>query len=290
MAPELGTTTHHPWWERVLVFFTRIFWICLAAITLVALWISLSGRWHWHQIKEKMLAHGEKFTMVELAPPPQPDEGNFFADPIWITTAAATTPADLLKQKPDAEEIATLRKKFPAFAGLPFDNSRTSIVLRARKLLSRSGNEAMRRDYPAFVLTVLAPLTPLLARINDLLQRPHAWFPLNYADGIAMKQPHVSPLLTLGQAFYLRAEAEIELGQNEAACRDTVTIVHLSRTISTEPDLISYLVRASLLAMVVTPIDQGIKTHQWTDPELVLFEHELQREDLLPGFALALRG
>jgi len=288
------------------LFFTATVLVTLAV--LVASWLGFQGRREWNQTKTELLARGEKLSVTELAPPPIADQLNFFSDPLWaevVTQHVAqpdgtfrnvpAVPPDkqqfaLFKQRPTAEEAATLREKYPAFAKLSYTDTRITIGLRARSLVAHEADTDSAAQFSAFTFALLAPLSPLLGHIEELSHRPGARFPLHYEEGLSLYIPHVTGLLSSAQAFLLRATANIRVHNGPDAFSDSLTLIRLSRVNANEPFLICHLVRISIVSMALSIIDEGIKAHVWTDAQLIDFERILPRDDLPMGLALSLRG
>ncbi len=297
------------WWKQGLRFLFFAFVILVTLLGLAASWISWQGRREWSETKKELLARGEKLSLIELAPPPVPDAENFFADPMWTELQTKVSflpdgsqhtdwfvPPDkwqlaLLKAKPSEEEVVALKQKFPAFEKADFTTSRIDIARKERYRVMKSDDAEERNELPGFTMAVLEPLVPLMAKIADLQRRPAARAPVRYEDGFFAALEHLEPLLRLGQGLQFRTLAEIQLRQEQAAAADIFVIITLSRTLETEPFLISQLVRYALLSLAIRlPLEEGITAHVWTDAELQDFERNLQKEDLISGFIHSLRS
>lgn len=293
--------------KRALRFLLFTVILLVTLVVLAASWLAFQGRREWNQTKNDLLARGEKLSVVELAPPPIPDQLNFFSDPLWAEIVnqrlsqpdgtfrnQPAVPPDqqqlaLLKQKPTAEEVAALKQKYPAFAKLSFSEPRITIGLRARSSVARGTDSSAAEQLPAFILALLEPLGPFLNHIAELSERPGARFSLDYQGGLSANIPHVTAALSLAQAFSLRATAHVRTQQGAAAFPDCLTLLRLSRVNANEPFLICHLVRISLVGMLLAVIDEGIKAHVWKDAQLATFQRMLP-QDLAAGLALSLRG
>ncbi len=297
------------WWKKGLRFLIFAFVIALTLLVLAASWISWQGRREWSETKKDLLARGEKLSLIEQAPPPVPDAENFFADPMWMEelqwgwvtlpdgskSYESVVPENkkqlhVLSEAPSEEEVAGLKRRFPRYGRIWFEgSSRLRIVNDAEGMISPAGDE-QGKEWAAFSLAMLEPCASLMNRVETLLQRPKANFAVEYDSGFSASLPQIRPMQGLAQAFALRARAELRLGQNQDAFRDTLAILRLSRTVEAEPMMTPYDLRLSMLSNVTTLIEIGIASHSWTDEELAAFEQELQGADLVSSLANILRG
>lgn len=289
------------WWKTVL---KGVLFLTIAFITVMALllsWISFEGRRELARVKADLLARGEKLSLAELVPPPIPDEQNFFADPMWeeladvVERESSVGPYKLprlekgkrlldgLNRPLTDEERKSLEEKFPKFA--PIDSKKGNLNI-AREAWKASPEEGTAE----FVLATLAFSQPVISRIQHLAQRPEARFPLSYENAFMTGMEHFSYLLSAAQWFHQRGLVSLKMGYNESAGKDALTIFRLADTLSSEPYLISFLVRVSIDSLGLDIINKGIKAHVWTDVELRAFEHVLAAQDVPAWFAVALRG
>ncbi|CAN5517754.1 hypothetical protein BH09VER1_BH09VER1_51270 [soil metagenome] len=297
------------WLRRGLKFLLFAVVVVVTLLVLAGSVISYQGRREWDATKRELLAKGEKLSLVELAPPPIPDEMNFFADPIWEEivvkpgklengvrhSGEPVVPLDkqqlgILKRLLPKEEVEALKKKYPQFAdklGLSSTPTEGTLSLWQK---TKDHDEAWRHELADLTLAMLKPAEPLMDRTLELLRRPAARFPTDYEAGVFANQPHVGMLLTLGQVFLQRSRAELQLGQSGLARRDVLAILGLSHTVRADVFLISYLVRCSLVGMATKVVEEGVAAHRWSEEDLVVLERAFGDEDLLPGLVRSLRG
>jgi len=298
-------TPKKAWWKTTLKAAAFLFAALVTLIALALSWFSLEGRRDLDRIKKELLARGEKLSILELVPPPIPDEQNFFADPMWdelvdlVETDSFPYKSTRLKGSErqlggfnrslsDAER-QSLESEFPEFAPIDASAKNIQIAREVWRTADKEGEEDRRRA-AEFVLAVLSYSEPVISRIEQLAQRPEARFPVNYEDGMFALIEHVIPLLSVGQLLSVRGEAELELGRRDAARRDALAILRLARTLQDEPLQISSLVELSIDLLSVVVIEQGIKGHRWTDADLIDFERVLAQMNVPRRAALVLRG
>lgn len=280
--------------------------VILGLIVLLLLGISLKGRWDLVVTKKQLLAQGEKLTLAELTPPLVPDAENFFADPMWVEledlvpsndNLGTLTPRipkgerqlDGLSRLLTEEESATLAREFPEFASLLAQAPEIGASRKARNAAEKEPDVDRKRT-AEFILAVQTAADPLLTRILTLTERTGANFPIRARDRSAADLWPMQYLLSVGQFLGLKAWAEIELGQADAARRHISAMLRLSDILVTDPMLFSLMVRTSLVSIALLPVNEGIKSHLWTDTDLREFENRLAPIDLQSGRILALRG
>jgi hypothetical protein len=126
--------------------------------------------------------------------------------------------------------------------------------------------------------------------LREACQRPGSRFAINYEDGFAALLPHLAKLKASSQFLSLHAEAELELGNTEAALEDIKIAFRLIEAIRTEPILISQLVRMAMLQILLNPVWQGLADHRWNEAQLLALDQEFRRMDFLADYQLAMRG
>lgn len=281
-------------------------------VTLLALglsWISHAGRQEWARTKAELLARGEKLSLVELAPPPVPDDQNFYADPMWwevadlVETEAPGGGKQLVSRLSSSEQqVAGLNRRltdaewqsfetaFPEFAPLSRDEGNSTLSAAVWRKAAH-GDIAKRRRAAEGVLTLLALSEPVLSRIEILARRPGARF----AGGLHEVSVHgrldyAMAVLQAGAMAAQRAKAKIALGDGAGAERDVLLTFRLAEILGSDPLLICFLIKVSADLRACDAIADGIRQHLWTGTALENFERVLSRENLLRDFATALRG
>ena len=250
---------------------------------------------------------GERLSLVELAPPPVSNADNFFADPLWAELAdLVEVPSEFgTRQTPriekgrreldgmdrplTAQERESLVEAFPEFKEGDPNRSLSDLAREARRKGENLEPEQRQRAAQS-ILALLAFANPVLARIEDLSARSAGRFPIRYEDGFQASLEHLTCLLRIASLLHLRAGAKLELAETEAAERDAKTIFSIAERLSTEPLLISLLVRAAIEGLALDVIDRGIKKHAWNEAALGNFELVLARTDIPSHLTLALRG
>lgn len=274
----------------------------LTLLALVLAGISYQGRREWSQMKNDLLARGEKLTLIELAPAEIPEGQNYYADPLWAeiivpagpkATSKSPVPKgerqlDKIDRKLTESEIASLKSTLPEFPDLTTKTSQG--LIREAWIKARKGSADDRQRAAKLTLALQPVSEPAISRITELSQRPGARFPVRYEDNFSASLEHVTYQLKLAQILNFLARAKIEQGDGAAARKNVDTMLSLSQTMAFEPLLISLLVRTSIENIALSVINDGIKAHAWTDEDLAGFEGQLSNVRLGDEFAFVLRG
>lgn len=270
-------------------------------VVLIGSWISFQGRREWAAAKAELLARGEKLSLVELAPPEIPDERNFFADPLWEEVFAVNAdgsravPYQQRRLNAFGERISPELKHEmdTVFDGTPFQlksDMRRYAAGRAAYNLPSLDDPKRRQKASHLILETLAPVAPLLDKIEALLQRPDARAPIAYELGYRAPLEHFGYFLDLSEAFSARAIAKLALGDPNAAAGDILTDLRLADALRSEPLLISQLVRDAVIGKVLTALDVGISMNAWTEETLAPIQNALESTRSMETLTRALRG
>jgi hypothetical protein len=143
----------------------------------------------------------------------------------------------------------------------------------------------------ADVLLALSKYDDTLQLLRDASQRPVSRFPINYdAPGFSISLMHLSKLKVAAIYLHLLTAAQLESGQTEAAASNVNLMFCVADSVKTEPFLISYLVRASILQINLSAVWEGMSKHRWSAEELKTFQEKLQSMDMLADYVMAMQG
>ena len=154
-------------------------------------------------------------------------------------------------------------------------------------------------DYPAapagaddgtVIRTALSIGDATFDGIAQALTRPSARFPVAWNDGFNALLPHLAKLKGLQQWIELRTRAKLALGDVDGAFVDAKAAIRLADIVRDEPLLISQLVRIAQQAIAARTVDFGIRSHQWTEPQLKEFQALFSRTGMLGAMANAFEG
>jgi hypothetical protein len=266
----------------------------------------LCGRLVWEQFKAEWEAKGEEFDLAAFIPPPVPDDQNFALTPVVSSTYGQMLDRNGHRVSPPDTNVVN-RLHMPLDAG---DGGPTNGIGNWQKALS-SNLEPWARYYRELPLrTNLFPVAPqpqtpaadvlvALSKYDSTIEElrraaalPASRFPLNYDNeqpwGILL--PHLAPAKGCALVLRLRALAELEAGQPEAALADISLALRLTETIRSEPFLISQLVRIAMFQITSQAVWEGLAQHRWTDAQLSELNRQLATFDFVADYKTAMRA
>jgi len=266
----------------------------------------IRGSLAWGRFKTQWEARGEKFEFAALVPKPVPAEQNFAMAPVVVGSYG-----QILDQNgrhispPNTNVVNRLQMPIELDSGGPTNGmgSWQKAVLsdlapwqQYYRHLAQTTNlypVAPAPQSPA--LDVLLALSKYDATIEDLRRAsalPFSRFPLNYdnEEVFAILLPHLAPSKGCAIVLRLRALAELEAGQTDAALADIRLALQLTDKIRSEPFLISHLVRIAALQITLQPIWEGLAKHRWTDAQLSALDSQLAGFDFLADYQMTMRG
>ena len=290
----------------------RRFLVLGCLVTLVALFYAIEdwrGRHAWQSYKRAREAKGERFEWASLAPPPVPNDQNFFETPLWTDLRFVETNRGMAWREVDRPEHIIFSAYGPTGQGAPSTGSWIKgqrVDLPAWQAFYRGSNnvfEAKSGPPTNYFPIAKEPQTPAadvllaLGKFKENRQlliaasaRPHARFWMNYDAGYTMLFPHLARLKSCSQYLCLHAEAALKAGDQETALEDIKLSFRLIESIRSEPILISHLVRIAMAQIALQPVWEGLVDRQWTEPELSVIEGELGTMDFLADYYFAMRG
>jgi hypothetical protein len=251
--------------------------VVVALITLIALLCveeTVRGKAAWERHLRELEAKGDTLDILKLVPPPVADAQNMAAAPIFAELMTATN-------QDQTRLVSTLKKVLPK--DLPSADWRlTGAGLDMAKLHAAFSNKN--------ILVALQPAEAVLKEVEEAAARPQCRFPIQYEKGFACLLPHLSGMRHLARTLQVRALAELEAGQIEAAFHDVRLILRLARATDDEPMLISLLVHAAYLNIVLPTVQDGLTAHRWNEAQLRSLQEEFAAIDLLRQLESALHS
>jgi hypothetical protein len=281
--------------------------ICIAwTATIIALLYAFENwrcRRAWEQYRRDAEARGEHLDTAYFIPPPIPDDQNF--------VMAGSLPKTIFNPNPNQyydwhdnfsrarEGIVEPPSLSHHFVDLAAWEKALDVVNAAR---SHWGTEpqwftsfgpgihpALHPD-PAEnaaaapgVLRGLQDSGPILDQLQAATSRPDGRYPVAW-DTENPSQIYV-PFYGQSQGaavrLRLRATAELELGQSDAAINDLEIMFRLSNALGNDPILISGLVRVGMLKLEGQLIWEGLALHAWSDPQLQTIQQLLAPRDFV---------
>jgi len=286
----------------------RILFGVACAITLVALFYAEEnwrGKRAWEAHKRQWEAKGEKFTLVQLAPPPVPDEQNFAMTPLLKAAMDCSGGNEGMVGR-DTNGVARLERLSAELS----DGRRTndSLVLGNLEKGTFADLAVCRefyrgnKNYPqpatpgpvaADIVFALGKYDPEIKELREAAAtRPNSRFAIEYdhEPSWTILLPHLAKVKQICKLTQARAVARLELGQSREAFEELMPGLRLSDSIRDEPLLIDHLVRIATLNLNLQVLREGLLRHAWSDVQLAELEKYLASLNLLAEYKLAMRG
>ena len=312
MNPSLmDTTSPRPsLWQRSTTrrvvrsrMFRGIVFVIFCLVTLAFLALAEEnwrGRRAWEKFRQQGEAKGERFDMASFIPKPVPPEQNFAMTPLLAPLLDYEFVNGTMRYH-DSNAVArahvTIQGGKDSTTKIPSTGNwmnGTFCDLKAWQTFYQNNTNFPANPQPSDpahdVLVALQKFDPVLTELRAASQRPYAFFPVHYADGFVVLLPHLANLKSLPQVLALRASANLEANQSEAALADINLAFHFAKSLQSEPLLISQLVQLSIVQISTQPVWEGLARHRWTDAQLQELQKTLASLDLLEDYGVAMRG
>lgn len=291
--------------------FRRVLLVLVGLVTLIALlWTEekLRGKYEWEKYKRELEAKGERFDFASFAPPPIPNESNFFMAPIWSGTlnhswidpktgkveSSQTNETDRLSMDPNGPSEIDFPK---GGGGWPKGHvtslkawqdyyRRVAAVTNLFPIPAQPGTPA--ED----VLVALSKFDSKIEKLRLASERPGGRLPLDYKDPPVMINrllPILADVKGCAPVLVMRAKAELASDKTPDALKDVKLMLRLTDSIRDQPLLISSLVQIAMMTITINPIYEGLAEHRWTEKQLVEIQMELAHEDFLADFETVMR-
>ena len=278
--------------------------------TLIALFYAEEdwrGKHDWEKYKHEWEAKGEKFDFADFVPPSVPDDQNFAMTPIVFTSYGQILTRDgkvISQDKRDTNFVNRLKMDIVHnYEESPKDgNWQTAKISDLKawrdyyRALAATTNEFPVAPQPqspgADVLLALSKYDPVIEELRQASQLPHSRFPLDYniEDPAEILLPHLAVLKQCSLALQLRTIAELQNDESEKALDDVKLALRLADSISTEPFIITHLVRIAILQITLQPIWEGLAEHKWSDAQLAELDSELLKLDFPADYEFSVRS
>ena len=230
------------------------------------------GAREWSQAETELKAKGEPLTMEEVVPPPVPDDQNVAAAPIF---------AELFQKDAEEARLSRFKGVFSRKDGAPLPSLR---LLESAKEPDFPGwNKRLtgkENSSPALgVVQALKSYDPFLEEVSSALERPVVrWQTAGSNNPLQESRPYLVPVLNLCRFLQLRAIAEVEMGQPDAALSD----VDLGFRIAEIPErgggaVIDYAVETSSQALLLSAMAYGLEKRVWNAEQLQRLQSMLER-------------
>ncbi len=251
--------------------------VLVALVTLIVAIVveeNIRGKAAWNRHLRELEAKGDTLDILKVAPPPIPDEQNLAVAPLFAELMTASN------QNQTRLALATR----PLVSQMPTTGDwRRAQRVDLTQLRAAYSNENL--------LAAFEPARAILQEVADACAaRPQCRFPIQYEKGFACLLPHASIVNSMGKLLRLRAVAELDAGQTDAAAQDIRLTLRLGDAIKDEPLLISLMVRIAVLQAAMQPLWEGLADHSWSEAQLQQFQQDLAAINLMTHLDTAFHG
>lgn len=258
---------------------------------------------NWREAESQLKASGETLDFMALVPKPVPDADNFFAveplkDIAWImdNDEEKGAPAQR-RQRLEGLKLAHTSDQpkisISSDYGTPWNAPLWADYLRRSKVLPMPADSGSPgRD----ILASLAASDALFRELGSGLNRPHAFITPHWRDRelpprlMAVRNPHLSGVMTLAKASVLRAQAAVAAGETQHAVDTLRILLRLAEGQGHEPMILNSLVSLVLCGQTVDPLWSLLQSRQATEAQLAALQRDLDRQSTRDIVLKGLRG
>jgi hypothetical protein len=297
--------------RRALRFYA---WLVIGGISVIVLFYAEEnwrGKRAWAALQRETAARGESLELSSVFPPPVPDDQNFalasgvgrllgFAEPgsgepgesapsgAFYHGTGDKWPAAtwVFQQATDLAAWQTFFRRHPVTPSAPTNDNLSWLAFPVSPTPQTPAED---------VLLALSRYDSALAVLRAANQRPKVRYPLAYEEGLFAlisppHEPHFDTLYSAAHLLSLRAVAELDQGQSEAALQDTLLALRLADSLRQEPYDQLHRSRAAMLRLCLQPVWEGLVHHRWNETQLLTLQRRFADMDLLAEFRVRARG
>ena len=210
------------------------------------------------RLEAKIKQKGEPLTLTDLAAtyPPIPDEEN-----------GAILLLELWQQEDPEFWLAYLEGKRPLpERRTPHWDDALPLLGNKAKRISRTTE--LTPENLAAATTFATEQAEHLEKLRLALRKPRFRFPLTLTEGFSMLLPHLPQLKREAQSFNILALLAIQNHEPDVALAAIEDMARTGQTLSTEPTLISQLVRIVCYDLTINAAERLLSRHALSPPQL----------------------
>ena len=274
-SPEIPAPRRRRWVVPLVI----IGVLCLPPLISVTWFLHYrsSGSSAVEKLEAAIKARGEPLTLADLAAmyPPIPDSSNGAA--ALLNVWEKDSPAFWAAFREGSPTLPP--RSFPQVdRELPFFGANARRIPRTGGIPSAS--LAAAESY-------LAQQKEHIAAVRAALRLPQFRFPIQITNGFTMLLPHLSEIRREAQNFRVHALVAMEHGDTESAITDLEDMAGMGRTLSSEPTLISQLVRMACNGMVLEDMERLLSRGPLTEAQISRMERLLDRIQMTGALQLS---
>lgn len=273
----------------------RSVFVVAALITLIWLAISIENyraKRAWGQCKLQLEQKGETLDWSALVANPVADEQNFLATPVLAPCFGFGRAADgKPRSEPDTNAWQQLASRLESLRKLPGQGDWRTGTLRSLSDWSEMANPKIDQ-----LQTAIEENKVFFAEVRTAARRPFSqlklgpWTALDSQKALAGQFETLKTLKELAQIFTSSARVELVNGDIESARSDIEVVFSLADAAASQPVLIGFLVKASMIDLAAQPLLAGVAEHRWSEPELARLESRLNQLNIVADYRRCIRG
>ena len=288
---------------RRLLLTAAVLYTLAAVVMAIETW---RGRRAWAAYKLEQEALGEPLEIEAFKPKPVPDDQNFATTPLLkplLSYHYDRTPGkahQLVWENPTGlQYVQAINHTARMPKGTNAPSMGNAIKSQTTDIPAWAGFYRGNTNYPqaaadakpgAVVLTALSKYQAEIDEIRTASKRPFSQFDIHVQEGVDALLPQLAVLKSFSSMIRLSALAHLSLGQRGEAFEDLELCFRIANTLSTEPTLISQLVRIALLSIGTETAWEGFQQHAWTEPQLNRLQEIASKFNLLEDYQFAMRS
>ncbi|MDH7501529.1 MAG: hypothetical protein QHJ82_02285, partial [Verrucomicrobiota bacterium] len=248
----------------------------------------------WEACKLRFEQKGETLDWVSLMAGPVPDGHNFLATPALAPCFGFGKGSDAMKPETSKTNACQqLTAQFEPFhRKLPGQGDWRSGTLCP---LADWASELPKEDLEK-LRSLFDENRNFFAEVRTAARRPFAQIKLSPElvwgpEGPLSEQLAVfRTFKSLGQVFSISARLNLLGGNAESACSDIESILAFGEAAGSQPLLIGFLVKVSLIELGAQPLWSGLADRRWPESQLARLESRLGQVNLVADYRRCMRG
>jgi hypothetical protein len=282
---------------RVLIFIG-------AALVVLSLNVVIFENWRgkraWRKFKSESEAAGERFDLASFIPKSVPDSENFAATPFFAPLfdyhTTGNPPVTVWHDtngfgRAQSTTLSGRREDQGASFGGREKGRLTD--LKTWQSYYRSNKNFSLPEQPQSpgtdILHALSKYDDVFSELREAAKRPHAVYPIHYAENFSAQLKHLTALRNLGNIQRLRTLALLSENNSDQALAELRLSLRFAESLKGEPILLSLLIRLALLQISAETVWEGMCAKRWNEQHLTEIQSALSSIDLFPEYPRVLR-
>lgn len=193
-----------------------------------------------------------------------------------------------------ADTVPTVKELTALFPRKPLTNSALALSdIISYLQVDPSGSNTFRVSLRAPVygaadyLSWTESLTANFDLVREALDRPYARIDCDYQLPFAIGIPNFLRIRQMVQILAQRAQCYLLLGHPDSAWHELALIHDLCQILKAKPSgkpmtLVAAMINVAVIGLYVDIVEEGLRLHAWSEPQLLAIGRQLEDTDLLP--------